>query len=220
MRFKGATNLQEVSIPDTVTRIGRGAFENTALTGLELPENLTSIGAEILRGNTGVSEITIPKSVTEMYYDGVTGNVGAFNGSQVQRAEFEEGITQVPAYAFQGATNLQEVSIPDTVTRIGDYAFENTALMELELPENLTSIGARILRGNTGVSEITIPKSVTEMYYDGVTGNVGAFNGSQVQRAEFEEGITQVPAYAFQGGNESTGSKHTGYSNKNRERSI
>ena len=197
--FKDRTELYSVVMPDTVTRIGRRAFENTALTGLELPENLTSIGAEILRGNTGVSEITIPKSVMEMYYDGVTGNVGAFNGSQVQRAEFEEGITQVPAYAFQGATNLQEVSIPDTVTRIGDYAFENTALMELELPENLTSIGARILRGNTGVSEITIPKSVTEMYYDGVTGNVGAFNGSQVQRAEFEEGITQVPAYAFQG---------------------
>ncbi len=137
-----------------------------------MPKNLTTIGARILQGNTGVTEVIIPKSVTKMYYN-VAGNKGSFDGSQVQKAEFEKGITRIPSYAFQGATNLAEVLIPDTVTSIGDnafegatsltevdipdtvisigyYAFADTALTELILPKNLTTIGARILQGNTG----------------------------------------------------------------------
>lgn len=195
--FEGATSLTEVDIPDTVTSIGYYAFANTALTELILPKNLTTIGARILQGNMGVTEIIIPKSVTKMYYN-VAGNKGSFDGSQVQKVEFEKGITRIPSYAFQGATNLAEVLIPDTVTSIGNYAFADTALTKLELPENLTTIGARILQGNKGVSEVIIPKSVTEMHYN-VAGNTGSFDGSQVQEAEFEEGMKNIPAYAFQG---------------------
>ena len=195
--FQGAASLTEVSIPDTVTSIGNYTFASTALTELELPENLTIIGARILQGNKGVSEVIIPKGVTEMYYN-VAGNKGSFDGSQVQKAEFEKGITRIPSYAFQGATNLAEVLIPDTVTSIGNYAFADTALTKLELPENLTTIGARILQGNKGVSKVIIPKGVTEMYYN-VAGNTGSFDGSQVQKAEFEKGITRIPSYAFQG---------------------
>lgn len=161
--FKDRTELYSVVMPDTVTRIGRRAFENTALTGLELPENLTSIGAEILRGNTGVSEITIPKSVMEMYYDGVTGNVGAFNGSQVQRAEFEEGITQVPAYAFQGATNLQEVSIPDTVTRIGRGAFENTGFVTVCLQDNIAYLEKNVFANCVNLEEVNWNNTLSEI---------------------------------------------------------
>ncbi len=195
--FAGAISLAEMDIPDTVTSIEYYAFADTALTKLELPENLTTIGARILQGNKGVSKVIIPKGVTEMYYN-VAGNTGSFDGSQVQKAEFEKGITRIPSYAFQGATNLAEVLIPDTVTSIGNYAFAGTALAELELPENLTTIGARILQGNTSVSEVIIPKSVTEMHYN-VAGNTGSFDGSQVQEAEFEEGMKNIPAYAFQG---------------------
>ena len=195
--FEGATSLTEVDIPDTVTSIEYYAFANTALTELILPKNLTTIGARILQGNTGVTEIIIPKSVTEMG-NVVAGYKGPFDESYVQKAVFEDGITRIPSYAFQGATSLTEVTIPDTVTSIGNYAFAGTALAELELPENLTTIGARILQGNTSVSEVIIPKSVTEMHYN-VAGNTGSFDGSQVQEAEFEEGMKNIPAYAFQG---------------------
>ena len=195
--FENRGELYSVVIPDTVTRIGNYAFAGTSLQELELPQKIESIGARILQGNTGVTEIIIPKSVTEMHYN-VAGNKGSFDGSQVRKAEFEEGITRIPSYAFQGAASLTEVSIPDTVTSIGNYTFASTALTELELPENLTTIGARILQGNKGVSEVIIPKSVTEMHYN-VAGNTGSFDGSQVQEAEFEEGMKNIPAYAFQG---------------------
>ncbi|OLR62706.1 hypothetical protein BHF69_08460 [Anaerostipes sp. 992a] len=216
--FSRCSNLQSIEIPDTVTTIGDAAFENTGLVSLALPKNLTSMGREILSGNTGVTEITIPKTVTSMQGGGF--KEGSFRGSNIEKAVIEEGMTELPDYAFDGATALKSVEIPDTVTRIGavafkdctalnninipdsvtaigDAAFENTGLVSLALPKNLTSMGREILSGNTGVTEITIPKTATSMQGGGF--KEGSFRGSNIEKAVIEEGMTKLPDYAFDG---------------------
>ena len=73
-----------------------------------------------------------------------------------------EGITSIGAGAFYGFTGLTSVTIPDTVTEIGDYAFYACGLTEVELPGHLDNIGVCAF-SETALTEITFPESVTNV---------------------------------------------------------
>ena len=54
----------------------------------------------------------------------------------------EAGVARVPDYAFNYATKLADVSLPDTVTEIGAFAFCNCdSLVEAWVPFNVVSVG-------------------------------------------------------------------------------
>ena len=195
----GATYLEEVILPSTVTAIGGYAFQNTSLTELILPSNITSLSNGMLSGTTNLNELYIPKTVTYMGDDSISGRDGALDGSGVKKVIFEEGITRIPSYACSGATCLEEVILPDTVTEIKDYAFQNTGLIELVLPSNITSLSNGILSGTTTLNELYIPKTVTYMGDDSISGRDGALDGSGVKKVIFEEGISIIPLYACSG---------------------
>ena len=56
------------------------------------------------------------------------------------------------------------MTIPASVTEIGDHAFENgTALAALELPAKLTEIGSAAFEGCTAITQVNIPAGVTEI---------------------------------------------------------
>ena len=62
--FQMCNNLQEVIIPNSVTKILNGAFSTcSSLTHIELPQNLSTIGTYVFQA-AGITEITIPSSVT------------------------------------------------------------------------------------------------------------------------------------------------------------
>ncbi|MBO4777877.1 MAG: leucine-rich repeat domain-containing protein, partial [Bacteroidales bacterium] len=78
--------------------------------------------------------------------------------------------------AFYGCTGLTSVTIPNSVTSIGDYAFYGcTGLTSVTIPNSVTSIGDYAFYGCTGLTSITIPENINsigvEAFYDctGVT---------------------------------------------------
>ena len=90
------TGLKTLSIPNTVIKIGQGAFEGcTGLTSISIPYCITEISANVFEGCTGLTSLTIPKLVTKI----------------------GEG-------AFKDCTGLTSVTIPNSVTNISGKAFE------------------------------------------------------------------------------------------------
>ncbi|MDC0048141.1 leucine-rich repeat protein [Verrucomicrobia bacterium] len=58
-----------------------------------------------------------------------------------------DGVTSIGDYAFNECTNLRSITIPDSVTSIGDFAFKYcTALTSITIPDSVTSIGERAFR--------------------------------------------------------------------------
>ena len=93
--FYSCTALTSITLPSRVTTIGQMAFRNcTALTTISLPASITNIGHSAFRDCTAITTVTIPASVTRITFG---------------------------AYAFQGVTNLNAVSVA-TLQRVG-YVF-------------------------------------------------------------------------------------------------
>ena len=116
--------------------------------------------------------------------------------SVIYHLKVEEGITVLESNAFNGATSLQQVDLPNSLVEIEDGCFgKSTSLKEIFIPNNVHSIGAAAFKGCAlekvhlsnslktlssnvfaecrNLMEITIPASVTsveEMVFSGTTG--------------------------------------------------
>ena len=80
--------------------------------------------------------------------------------SMIRRVEIGSGVTRIGAWAFED-TNITSLTIPGSVTAIGDYGVSNRYLAELTLNEGLRSIGKSAFSGNKRLTTLTIPDGVT-----------------------------------------------------------
>ena len=125
--FQNCTSLTSITIPDSVTSIGDGAFQNcTSLTSVTIGNSVTYIGVYAFRVCTSLTSITIPDSVTEIGWE-------AFSGcTSLTSVTIGNSVTSIDSWTFYGCKSLTSVTIPDGVTTIGDGVFRDcTSLTEV-----------------------------------------------------------------------------------------
>jgi hypothetical protein len=124
-------------IPNSVTSIGYGAFEDcTNLTNVTIPNSITSIGSVAFRGCKNLTSITIPNSITNM-------GLGAFEDCiSLTSVTIPDSVTSINNQTFWNCTSLASITIPNSITSIGEYAFDGcTSLTSVTIPSSVTSIG-------------------------------------------------------------------------------
>lgn len=137
--FEGCSLLKSISLPEGIKTLDKQCFKNCVLlTELEIPSSVTTLGQEMISGCNNIKYLDIPAGVN--YISGgawiAGGNrvdAGVIAGSGVEYLSFEKGMKKVPDYIAKDAKELKTVILPDTVTEIGNHAFENcTALKKVE----------------------------------------------------------------------------------------
>ena len=158
--FWGCYDLISVTIPDSVTSIGKSAFSKCyGLTSVAIPNSVTSIGDEAFAGCRG---ITHPIIVNDMFVFLPKGYEGHYS--------IPENISKIIGGAFADCRGLTSVTIPNSVTSIGVRAFSGcSGLTSVTIPDSVTSIGDWAFSGCSGLTSVTIPNSVTSI-------GKGAFN--------------------------------------------
>ena len=167
--FQDCSTLTSITIGNSVTSIGDEAFRScSSLTSINIPNSVTSIGNGAFYWCTSLTSITLPNSVTSI-------GDGAFNGcSSLTSIVVESGNTMYDSREncnaiIETASNTliagcQSTIIPNSVTSIGDYAFEDcSSLTSLTIPNSVTSIGGRAFSGCSSRTSITLPNSVTSI---------------------------------------------------------
>lgn len=115
------------------------------------------VSANLFEGNTHLESVAFSTSSESSV---LTIGESAFSGcSSLTSVVFGDGvsITEIPAYAFQN-TSLSEINIPDTVEKIGQYAYYDGegyfTATELTIPSSVTTIAGSAFKG--GYANLTI----------------------------------------------------------------
>ena len=80
-----------------------------------------------------------------------------YRNSNIKSVIIENSVTSVGDSAFEYCTNLTSVKIPNSVTSIGDYAFDGcTSLTSVTIPNSVTSIGLGAFSDCTSLTSIEV----------------------------------------------------------------
>ena len=139
--------LKNRNLPDSVTYIGERAFQSAGIFTLRLSKNLECIEKEAFY-NTNIRRIYIPDFTKDIqignyiWYHEVDPRYGLTIGYSTV-AIFEDGIEKIPDNMFEGLLSLSWAEIPDSVTTIGNEAFNRCTKNggTVVIPNSVTSIG-------------------------------------------------------------------------------
>ena len=164
--FYGCTSLEEIqvgdeinSLPNSITKIGDEAFRNCRYFDLKtLPTSLERIGSQAFYGS-GISSVSFQKELTldkEIFKE----------CKNLKTADFAADYKlAVPQETFSGCTNLENVTL-HAVNNIDLQAFMGcTALTNITIPETVSFIGNYAFNGCKNLQQIKVensdPKSIT-----------------------------------------------------------
>jgi hypothetical protein len=158
--FYGCTNLQSISLPASLKKIGHDSFNGcTSLESVTIPESVTEIDAGAFRNCTSLETIEIPDSVSYM------GQGLTFAGcTSLKKLNWPMKSDAINTQTFDGCSSLEEIDIPDSLKSIGLYAFRGcSSLKSLELPEGFTTIGKQAFLGCNSLALMNIPSTVNSI---------------------------------------------------------
>ena len=236
--FDGCTGLTSITIPNSVTSIGVTAFDGcTSLTSINvtsgnnyysdnngvlfnkkktelirypegksqtsytIPDSVTSIGWEAFERCTGLTSINVASG--NNYYSDNNGVL--FNKKKTALIRYPEGksqtsytipnsVTRIGYYAFEDCTGLTSITIPNSVTSIETGAFFYcTGLTSITIPNSVTRIGSHAFFYCTGLTSITIPNSVTSIGWEAFEDCTG------LTSITIPNSVTSIGDWAFRG---------------------
>lgn len=178
--FKACKGLVNVTIPNSVTYIGKYSFYSSGLTSIDIPEGVSTIDDGAFMYCYSLADFKVPSSVTTINNYAFTGTAwynaqpdGIIyinnilyeykgNVSQNTTITIKEGTLGISPWAF-GHKGLTNVIIPDDVVNIGRFAFYSTDIKCITIPEGVTSIEAGCFSGCWSLEKVEIPVGVTEI---------------------------------------------------------
>ena len=196
--FNGCSNLTSITMPDGVTSIGDYTFYKcSSLTSITIPDSITSIGNSAFYSCSNLTSIIIPAKVEYIASDtfALCVNIKEFtidkdnpNFTAIDGVIYNKELTK-PVIAIQGVA--KNVVIPETVTYIGDTFSGCKSLESITIPDSVTSIGNGAFYGCSGLTSITIPDSVTNIGW-------GAFRDcGSLASITIPDSVTSINDWAF-----------------------
>ena len=154
----------------SVTSIGAQAFYGcSTLTSVAFPNSISSINRWAFSGCFGLTRVDIT-------------DIAAWCG--ISFNDFTSNPLEFAHHLYLNGSEITKLIIPNTVTKIGNYAFDEcSALTSVTIPNSVTEIGGGAFFDCTGLTSVTIPNSVTEigeMAFEGCTGLISVTIGNSV----------------------------------------
>ncbi|MDR1698408.1 MAG: leucine-rich repeat domain-containing protein [Prevotellaceae bacterium] len=156
--FLGCINLTYIQIPSSVTSIGQRAFQ-ACETSVE-SELTKTCGSKLESVYFGIGVTHIPYQAFR-YCDKLT------------QVHFHPFVQSIGERAFQHCSNLAWISMPEGLTTIERGAFQNTAVGILSIPSTVTSIGDHAFADCRDLTTVLlhnpVPLNISEYVFNGLT---------------------------------------------------
>ena len=191
--FGGCEKLESVEL-GKVKSMGKGVFINCpSLKSLKIEgdENLVLSSDTVASWGTNWPGAA-PLETFELGAGTINFNL---NGKKdtLKEVKLGDGVKDIPDYFLSGCTKLETLEIGNGITKIGNHAFEQTNITSITIPDSVTAIGEQAFNGCTSLTEVNISKnSKLETIGD------GAFYDTRVLKMYLPGGVKTLGSGAFQ----------------------
>ena len=152
--FYGCKDLMQISLPETISLIGMGAFAKSGLVAADLSETkITAVPSYLFSGCASLESVSLPSNAESI-------GEAAFAESGIESVTIPASVTLLGYAAFANTESLETVTLNAGLKSIGESCFENSSLGNIVLPETLENIGASAFRSDSSLKTLYIPDSV------------------------------------------------------------
>ena len=128
----------EIVLPHGLTEICSQAFFGSPLREIELPETLTLIGKSAFERCESLGRIDLPHGLKEIERD-------TFKYCKsLREVRIPTSVERIGAGAFRRCHSLASIDVPDSVKEIGHSAFEGSGLRSFRIPRMCQTIDRRV----------------------------------------------------------------------------
>lgn len=114
-----------------------------------------------------ITRLIVDNGVTSLGDCVLHGFDGWHDAESLKEVTLPEGLTYLGDYAFDSAAELKSITLPSTLTTIGGAAFyECTGLTDITIPSDVKTIDSMAFFGCTGLTSVTIPDKVETLRAD------------------------------------------------------
>lgn len=209
--FQNCISLRNVNIPEGIEMIDAYAFEFcNSLEKIVFPESLEVIGYRAFFSCDNLTSVTMPCStyvsdsaflICEKLSNVIITGSGEWADTHLyvytglmtycENVVLQYGVTEIGIGAFSGY-NIKNVSIPDSVTKIGDAAFSDcTELQSITMPNSITEIGNQAFSGCTGLQNVNISDNCNSI------GQFAFLNCTELSKITIPSNANYIGYYAF-----------------------
>ena len=182
--FEGCISLQEINIPDDVEILESKTFKDIYLTSLHLGKSLSWIDGDafccgkvefdynksrnVVKRSNSIEKVTIsPDNNKLKIIDSLIlssdGKVLFTMFGEEEQCVIPQGVKVINDYAFRTKDSLKEVNFPESLTIIGNHAFENIGLQRLKCPPKLKEIGNNAFRFCNDLTDIELNEGLVKI---------------------------------------------------------
>ena len=186
----GMHELTSITIPNSVTSIGKEAFSNCSnitsvvwnaknsngwnfgsqVENFVFGDSVEVIPDDLCNNMSKLSKIEIPNSVVNI------GNNAFRNCGNDGHLIFPASLKTIGDYAFKGWARIKKINIPNEVTSIGAHAFDSCILVtSIYLGYQVEEIGDYAFKGCIRVNDITCMNTVTPVVYDNTLTSISQY---------------------------------------------
>lgn len=176
--FYGCVNLREFSISKGIREIASSAFENcTSLQKFNVDEGNRWFASEngVLYSYNMVTLVRCPLA----YY--------------AELFRVPDGVLTIADNAFSKCVNIGKIVLPNSVTEIGNSAFEDTNITAIDMPSTVNTIGSMAFWGCKKLENFIVPENMDVIPMSMM------YNCSGLKYLEIPSGIREIKSSAFSG---------------------
>lgn len=163
--FQGLS-LRSIVLPSSVHEIGRAEFaECTNLTSIEMSCGPTFVGEKACYSCTSLNRIPELGNLISMDEQAFM-DCSALTPENLNKRLDLHQLDSIPAEAFRGCKNIEEVTFSSTVHFVDEMAFYNSGLKKLELPNAYTIYGNKAFASCSSLKDVDVHSSLYRIPYD------------------------------------------------------
>lgn len=161
--FQYCESLSNIPSISSCNTIGKQAFAHTAITNITIPNTVTKIGDGAF-SNTKLQSVTFEEGGS---YGTITFGIDTFHTCKnLSSVTFSSRVTTLPQSMFYACDSLISIEIPASVTTLGIKVFRKCANLKnvtFATGTTITTFSSQLFSTCTSLTSVTVPASVTKI---------------------------------------------------------